>query len=366
MTEHVAGLLIAMHTPLIGIVFWMTPSWSRPEHFFGVTVPADFRDGALARDILERFRRRVLIASVIAVTASALTVVWRPEAVLLLAVILFAQLGGFQWAFFTARRATLPFSLAPTSVRQAVVIRQREKLPGGLGLQLLPFVILGVAAVVLALGWERIPETLVTHWNARGEADSWAEKSPLMAAAPLLVGAALCVAMVILGHGISRWSRRVSVEGEAGRLEARRHRATLYVLLASQIVIAVLFALISLMALVPAGAGSKAAVGAILFLSMGGSVVILVVVGIKAFPSTNVKARADEAAVSGRPIGDRTPDACWKLGMFYFNPDDPALFIEKRFGFGYDFNFARPGAWAVLGMLVGLPLAMALLVAWTG
>jgi len=28
--------------------------------------------------------------------------------------------------------------------------------------------------------------------------------------------------------------------------------------------------------------------------------------------------------------GDGTPDSCWKLGLFYYNPDDSALFVEKR------------------------------------
>jgi uncharacterized membrane protein len=35
------------------------------------------------------------------------------------------------------------------------------------------------------------------------------------------------------------------------------------------------------------------------------------------------------------PVGDRTPDSAWVLGMVYVNHDDPALFVEKRFGIGY-------------------------------
>jgi uncharacterized membrane protein len=39
--------------------------------------------------------------------------------------------------------------------------------------------------------------------------------------------------------------------------------------------------------------------------------------------------------------GDRTPDACWKLGIFYFNPADPSVFVARRFGIGYTFNFGN-------------------------
>lgn len=37
----------------------------------------------------------------------------------------------------------------------------------------------------------------------------------------------------------------------------------------------------------------------------------------------------------------------WKLGMFYFNPKDPAIFIKKRFGIGRTVNFGNP-----LGVLI--------------
>jgi uncharacterized membrane protein len=48
------------------------------------------------------------------------------------------------------------------------------------------------------------------------------------------------------------------------------------------------------------------------------------------------------------PIGDRTSDDCWKLGQFYYNPDDPTIWIEKRAGLGYTLNFGQPLSWAIL------------------
>jgi H+/Cl- antiporter ClcA len=45
------------------------------------------------------------------------------------------------------------------------------------------------------------------------------------------------------------------------------------------------------------------------------------------------------------PVGNRTPDKCWKWGLFYYNPADPALWVEKRFGIGWTFNFGHPRAW---------------------
>jgi len=46
-------------------------------------------------------------------------------------------------------------------------------------------------------------------------------------------------------------------------------------------------------------------------------------------------------------------DKFWKWGVFYFNPNDPAIFVEKRFGIGVTMNFAKWQAWAcIVGVFV--------------
>ena len=49
----------------------------------------------------------------------------------------------------------------------------------------------------------------------------------------------------------------------------------------------------------------------------------------------------------------RDDDRYWSAGIFYNNPDDPALFVPKRFGLGWTLNFGHPQAKLVLiGVLV--------------
>jgi uncharacterized membrane protein len=53
-------------------------------------------------------------------------------------------------------------------------------------------------------------------------------------------------------------------------------------------------------------------------------------------------------------------DHYWKLGQIYYNPNDPTLFVEKRFGIGWTINFGRPLTWVMLLTIiliaVGLPI----------
>jgi hypothetical protein len=50
----------------------------------------------------------------------------------------------------------------------------------------------------------------------------------------------------------------------------------------------------------------------------------------------------------GQPI-EPTPTECWHGGMIYFNPNDPAIIVERRDSVGYTFNFANTWSWILLG-----------------
>jgi uncharacterized membrane protein len=70
------------------------------------------------------------------------------------------------------------------------------------------------------------------------------------------------------------------------------------------------------------------------------------------------------ARVLAKPLdgpAEVTPDRCWH-GAFYFNPDDPALFVEARSGFGFTSNFGRPLSWVLAGLLFLFPVGLFLLV----
>ena len=85
-------------------------------------------------------------------------------------------------------------------------------------------------------------------------------------------------------------------------------------------------------------------------IAAAGAVVALLAVAVLAMQS----AGAGESARTA-------PAECWKMGVFYFNPDDPALFIPKRFGIGYTLNFANPWSWVVLAVTMLPALAV---IAW--
>ena len=78
------------------------------------------------------------------------------------------------------------------------------------------------------------------------------------------------------------------------------------------------------------------------------------------------RAKTSTSADRGRTDADfRDDDRYWYGGFFYNNPDDPAVFVPKRFGLGWTMNFGHPQAKLVLiGMLLLVllpPLVVAIL-----
>lgn len=57
----------------------------------------------------------------------------------------------------------------------------------------------------------------------------------------------------------------------------------------------------------------------------------------------------------------RDDDRYWAGGLFYNNPDDPALFAPKRFGFGWTLNFGHPQSKRFIIIVLTLMLVLVLL-----
>ena len=58
---------------------------------------------------------------------------------------------------------------------------------------------------------------------------------------------------------------------------------------------------------------------------------------------------------------NRDDDKFWKWGSFYYNPEDPSLMVEKRFGIGWTMNFGNKWAWVIMSLLILIITAVIIL-----
>jgi uncharacterized membrane protein len=333
-----------------GGILLIIPRFSRPDIYFAVTVDPAFRDSEAGRAIARRYTVQMTGWIVLAAALIAVTVPFSNPALPSLAVMVVTV--GSIVSLVLANRRTRPHAVAPDPVREASLTVRENRLPGGWIVWVLPFAILAAAGVYLNLHWEEIPDRFPVHFGMTGQPDRWASRTPAGVYGSLGMGAAICLMMSILGWAIQR-SRRISLRGAAAKSEQSFRALNVSVLLVVEYLIALLFAAIPIVSIFRTGSEQFA-----IFANAGVSLLLMVILMAVFFRYGQGGTRlAGERATGSPPIGDRTPDECWKWGLFYYNPDDPAIMVEKRFGIGYTMNFGNARSWLVLIAILALPLA---------
>jgi uncharacterized membrane protein len=323
--------------PIAGVAVMLhyLPLWRRQNLWFGVTVPTGYRETYQARIVLRQYRRTVWSLAAVAVVLSAVAV-WQNVIWLIPLASLFLTFSSIA-AFARGRNQTLPDSTQVT-LRSAPTTSDTETLPGGPVMAIGPFGILLAAALYLHANWQSIPARYPMHWSGSGVPNRWADKSPLTVFAPLLAGAILNLFLLFMGEAILKYSPRARVANTAA-WTARFRLVNLRLLM---VVTWGVSLLLSWFAILPLPTGP--------LLKFTWIAPLLLLAVITPFVWQMVSLSQEPGSGS-----DGTPDRAWKLGLFYYNPDDPALIVERRFGIGYTFNFGNRASWWLLGLLT-LPI----------
>src|SRR5260370_14802540 len=94
-----------------------------------------------------------------------------------------------------------------------------------------------------------------------------------------------------------------------------------------------------------------------LFLSLMCGLLIVLVLALFWHPQRSRTKTSTSADRGSTDAVFRDDDQYWSGGVFYNNPDDPALFVPKRFCLGWTLNFGHPRSTLLLiGVLVMFPV----------
>jgi uncharacterized membrane protein len=316
------------------LLHWL-PLWRRSALWFGLTVAPEFADTAAARQVLRQYRVEMWILSL-----GSCLLLWagiHADAGWMLALCPLLELLGAAIAFARGRNRTRPFALQAAGTRSAPLVAASGRLPFGVPGILVPYAMLLAAALCLQANWQRLPRRFPIHWGLAGNPDRWAALSWQSVGAPLLAGLAVIALLHMLGYLIVTGSPRARVAGTAD-WSARFRLANLRLIVAMGWMLGALFAVLALNPLL--AAGDTLLIPAWLLVA----VPLAVAAGLL-WPIVSISREPGSG-------GDGTPDACWKWGQIYYNPHDPALMVEKRFGIGYTVNFGNRSSWLLIALLL--------------
>ncbi len=165
---------------------------------------------------------------------------------------------------------------------------------------------------------------------------------------PLIIAAMTLIALTLL-CGIVHWVRPIHAGDPKGRQKSRFRRITSLMLLGTAYWVAMLFSSLALPPLLSAALQHPSAVTALI----PGLIAIALTAVLMWFGQGGGRpSAAPQETDSPHRVGDRTEDRFQKIGVFYFNHDDPSVMVRERFGLGYTVKLALPAAW----LTVLLPL----------
>jgi len=317
----------------------LAPVWSRPGMLFGVRVGREYRASRQGRLLLRNFRLKVWAATALAL---ALTVISGATAAFWLQGMgLALQVATAIFAFRAAWLEAKPHGLPAPATRTAHLFAPPPHVPGGPLAVATPFLLIAGVSAYLASHWSAIPARFPIHWDSQGHPNGWADRTFFGVFGPALIAFGILIFIAILMAGIIRSSRRAT-EGSG---LSRRNQAMLVVPVIVMWVIAIMFSLVSLTPLILRNGQFPIPAFALILVPIAA-----------VFAGFWYAARAS-AEPDDLP-DDNTPNDCWKWGQIYYNPADPSIMVEKRFGLGYTLNFARWQSWAMLCGVVAMPFVI--------
>lgn len=229
-------------------------------------------------------------------------------------------------AWLLAHRRARAHAVPPSDVRVASLVPRDTSLPGGTPFAVGPFAILLATALIVYTYRDDVPD------------------GPRTITSFLALGGVYVVMTLIMAVSMARRSRQIAIDGPAAAAEQRFRRVNVLVLVLVAYAVAIQMSATTV-ASIPAFGNVS---GWAWFMPLP-LMLCNVGVAIWMFRVGQGGQRTVAPAARREVHGDATPDDAWKVGgLFYFNPRDPAIWVENRIGPGYGLNMGNPRAWLLM------------------
>ncbi len=317
-------LVLVLPLIFLALILQAMPLLTRRGIFFSATVDPGFPQSADGRRLLRSYRWQVALWSVAAVLLALLLIAEHPLIASMAPLFgLMAVVGFIYWRKF--REVHTHYGDRRAEIRQASLESPAPVESINVWTALLPFVVLVATALYLYAHWNQIPQRFPVHWGADGQPNRWSMRDWQGVYAPLMMGAGMNVLLLGFAWVLAHQTRKTVMR----RITIRVIEFVIYLTTLSFVVVALLPLISIPVWLLPM----------VMFVSVAGLIYW--------------SYRQLTATTAEDTLPEPQRDSYWKAGVFYWNPNDPAIFVAKRVGIGYTMNFANKWAWvALFGILL--------------
>ncbi|WP_217586579.1 DUF1648 domain-containing protein [Lentibacillus saliphilus] len=366
------GLMFIFLTVLIP-VYIMTmfiPYWTRKTESFGVTMPEDAYQQENVRQMRRRYALSTGVLSLLTTIGLLVMVPNYKEDDVVLGIVFACLVSAYMvvsfiiYLYFHAQMKKLK-QLQPGWSQKAQLITvntsfRKQKLTYSSLWYVIGFVI-AIAMIVLSLvKYDAIPERFATQYDFAGNPSSWSDKSYSSVLMMPLMQVYMTGLFVLINVIIAKSKQQINAADAERSLQRNiifRRRWSLFMIWMGN-------GLVALLSLPQLSLFYDINIKWSMWGIIGFSVLVVVASIVLSITTGQGGSKVKVGDASGGDASglDRDDDEYWKLGIFYFNRNDPSIFIEKRFGIGWTNNWAHPVSWifmiAVIGLAVLIPFLL--------
>lgn len=344
------GLFLVMMLPhiliLIALGFY-EPKLSKENVFFNVRVPYDYKNNEELKRVYREYCINWAVIS-ISLTLAYLYILFFGNlkfAIKLYPTYLILLIFFMMVVSYIAYKKVISIKNKSNwiySKKNIVVVdlknRNRTNYPSSKWFAI-PIIVFLYTVVLTLIVYPTLPSKIPLHYNINNEVDRWGNKSSIIFIIMFLVQIVDILLMKYL-FNISKKSKQKIMtsnpEMSAFQNSLIKRQIGILIIIISTLT-QLIFTTITLLLLQIISVKMMTYILVSLIFITATFVVIIIIRTSKIYKS-NI------AMIEGEKIIDRDDDKHYIAGMFYYNPDDPSLMVEKREGIGWEFNMAKPVA----------------------
>jgi uncharacterized membrane protein len=364
MNNYTNLLMISVNLIVFGLFFIM-PYITRKELLFGIRLEKKFLTKDLKAFYVRKYHRHFASYSLLILLISISLYILLPSiytveiysVATLLLLIMGAMIAYYQnHRKIKAYKRSLNISKEQVLIISTVTISEKALAPWTF---LLPLGILLANVYMLLNRYNSIPEQIITKRGLDGIATVFVSKSLFTVLLLPLTSLFIILIMFIVYKSINHSKMQINSEEPEKSLEQILKSRSIWsrFTLFSALLFVVMFFLISLTS-VKILDYTPLIHSLTLYVMPIAFIIITIAIGIYTGQGgANLKSNKSTTA----SYSNKDDDDFYKLGIFYYNPNDPSIFVEKRFGIGWSLNFGNKNAIIFLVLLLIVIMAMTIL-----
>lgn len=348
--ELISNLMSIFVFALLYLTFLVTPKITRKDLIFGVSIPLDRTKDEEIKKISKSYYIEMTGITLIIAIIYFIILNKAFSHPLTLVLFIFIIIGVYFVVFLRANKKMKKYksennlmgnkkqvvyvdtNMSKTLRKDAVIHSIWFIIPGAIAL---------INLILPLMNYDKLPAQIAMHWNIQGVADSFVDKSIGSVISTGLMPLMLVGILTFTNYSIAISKNKIDASNPASSSQKlfkfkKINSIMIYCLAVGLTFLLTTFNLKSYNFISFDIAKFTPFLILFLLVVVIGPITISIKLG---QGGSNLKDKNESDIDSD--VMNVDDDEFWKLGSFYYNPNDPSIFVEKRFGSGWTLNFGN-------------------------